>query len=44
MKDFADLMVTQSFVMVFLATMDIAVNQDAVASSLLKGKTSVFLL
>jgi hypothetical protein len=44
MKVFADLTVIQSFVMVLLATMDIAVNQDAVASSLPKRKTSVFLL
>ena len=44
MKVFVDLMETRSYVMVSRATMDIAANQAAAASSLPKRKTSVFLL
>ena len=44
MRAYVDLMETQYFAMVSRATMDIAANQAAAASSLPKRKTSVFLL
>ena len=44
MKVFVDLMETRSYVMVSRVIMDIAANQAAAASSLLRRKTSVSLL